>query len=177
MERFYLKNGKEVKVGEVISLHAKSSHPVLGEIEETITTTVTKELIPKLMEMGILTTSVKEKDVPKDVNYYIERIAHRMNWEAGKVTELFVKMQCIYPMAVFGTILREIAVEFDKKYSDHIENSAEIYVVSSLDGRITKANKAQIKNYRNFAAFRSLEDARTACKILREYLKVMYAKK
>jgi hypothetical protein len=46
-----------------------------------------------------------------------------------------------------------------------------------LDGRIYKVNKAHIKNYRNFAAFRSIEDAKTACKILREILKSMYAKK
>lgn len=43
-----------------------------------------------------------------------------------------------------------------------------------LDGRITKANKAHIKNYRNFAAFRSVSDAKIACSIVRDVLKEMF---
>ena len=62
----------------------------------------------------------------------------------------------------------------DKKYEDHIENSPEIYVISLLDGRITKANKAHIKNYRNFAAFRTIGDAKIACNIVKELLKELF---
>ena len=43
-----------------------------------------------------------------------------------------------------------------------------------FDGRITKANKAHIKNYRNFAAFRTVEDAKTACSIVRDILKELF---
>ena len=46
-----------------------------------------------------------------------------------------------------------------------------------FDGRITKANKAHIKNYRNFAAFRSVEDARIACRFLKGSLKEMFGGK
>ena len=80
----------------------------------------------------------------------------------------------ILPAAAFSMILREIAIELDKKYKDHIEKSPEIYVISMLDGRITKANKAHIKNYRNFAAFRSVSDAKIACTITRDILKEMF---
>ena len=83
-------------------------------------------------------------------------------------------MDSILPAAAFSMVLREIAVELDKKYEDHIENSPEIYVISMLDGRITKANKAHIKNYRNFSAFRTIEDARIACRIVKPILKEMF---
>ena len=46
-----------------------------------------------------------------------------------------------------------------------------------LDGRITKANKAYIKNYRNFAAFRTIEDAKIACRIVKPILKEMFKSK
>ena len=74
-------------------------------------------------------------------------------------------------------VLREIAIELDKKYEDHIENSPEIYVISMLDGKIAKANKAHIKNYRNFAAFRTIEDAKIACRIVKPILKEMFKNK
>ena len=70
--------------------------------------------------------------------------------------------------------MREIAIELDLKYKDHIQDSPKIYVVSLLDGRITEANKAHIKNYKNFAAFRSIEDAKIACRITRDILKEMF---
>ena len=43
-----------------------------------------------------------------------------------------------------------------------------------FDGRITKANKAHIKNYRNFAGFRTIEDAKIGCTITRDILKEMF---
>ena len=46
-----------------------------------------------------------------------------------------------------------------------------------LDGRITKANKAYIKNYRNFAAFRTIEDAKIACRIVKPILTEMFKSK
>ena len=86
-------------------------------------------------------------------------------------------MDSILPAAALSIILREIATELDKKYKDHIEKSPEIYVISTLDGRITKANKAHIRNYRNFAAFRTIEDAKIACKIVKPILKEMFKSK
>lgn len=45
------------------------------------------------------------------------------------------------------------------------ENSKEIYVISCLNGEITKVKDLnKIKNFKNFAAFRTLEDAITAKK-------------
>ena len=83
-------------------------------------------------------------------------------------------VDAILPSAAFSMVLREIAIELDKKYKDHINNSPEIYVISLLNGKITKATKAHIKNYRNFAAFRSIEDAKIACRITKDILKEMF---
>ena len=126
-----------------------------------------------------------KEEVVEDVNkghepelsmgFFIERIAMKKGWKPEKVENYLNSIDELYPQAAFSIMLREIAVYLDSKYKDHIENSDEIYTVSTLDGRIHKINKKAIKNFRNFAAFRTLEDAKTACNILRVPLKDMFS--
>lgn len=172
--------GKEVNFGDVVTYHSKNVHPERGVLEITVNSTLTEENLPIFKEAGLIKCAKDEEGcgpINTDVEYYIEKIAKRLGWSVVKTDKFLLKVHEIYPIAAFNIILREIAVELDKKYSDHIENSPEIFVLSTLDGRIVRANKSTIKNYRNFAAFRTLEDAKIACKILRNVLKWMYAKK
>ena len=179
MEKIYLKNGKEVKLGDTLTKVSKVKDPFFGKgtVEHVIK--VTKDILPKLIKAGIVTTKLDEKPVaetkiPMELDYYIEKIANKLNWKVEKVYNYLNNVDTILPAAAFSMVLREIAIELDKKYKDHIEKSPEIYVISTLDGRITKANKAHIKNYRNFAAFRTIEDAKIACTITRDILKGMF---
>lgn len=118
---------------------------------------------------------VKDK-IPTNINFYIDKIAAKLGWTSESVyTYIFLNnVDSVSPAAVLSMILREIAIELDKKYEGHIEDSSEIYVISMLNGKITKANKAHIKNYRNFAAFRTVSDAKIACSIVRDMLKEMF---
>lgn len=189
MEKFILKNGKEVKMGDKLIKHGVADTP-LGKgfiVQEII---VNEKTLPELIKAGVL-TPMKEcphkagclcrhcakGEVPMDMNFYIEKIAVRLGWKPEKVYNYLNSVDSILPAAAFSMVLREIAIELDKKYEDHIENSPEIYVISMLDGRITKANKAHIKNYRNFAAFRTIEDAKIACRIVKPILKEMFKSK
>ena len=183
MKKFYLKNGKEVQVGDTITKVIKTKHPLLGEVTMVENVVVTEAALPKLIEKGIITTSLgSDFDVDKvnpaeshmNLHYYVEKLAKKLNWKVEKVYNYLNTIDSVYPAAAFSMILREVAIELDKKYEDHIEKSPEIYVISMLDGKITKANKAHIKNYRNFAAFRTIEDAKTACSIVREILKELF---
>ena len=70
------------------------------------------------------------------------------------------------PAAAFSVLLREIAIDFDNNHEGNIEDSKEIWVISMANGDVVKMDKSKIKNYRNFAAFRSLEDANLAYSIL-----------
>lgn len=109
-----------------------------------------------------------------DLGYYIEKIANRKGWTVEKVNGWLGSIEDESPIAAFNIVAREIAIDLDKKYDDHIENSEKIYAISPLDGRIHEVCKAHIKNYRNFAAFRTIEDARFACTLLRDKLKGMF---
>ena len=176
MEKIYLKNGKEVQIGDTLTKVSKVKDPFFGKgtvIEHVIK--VTKDILPKLIKAGIVTTKLDKKPVaetkiPMELDYYIEKIANKLNWKVEKVYNYLNNVDTILPAAAFSMVLREIAIELDKKYEDHIDKSPEIYVISLLDGRITKANKAHIRNYRNFAAFRTIEDAKIACTITRDIL-------
>ena len=183
IEKFYLKNGKEVQIGDTLTKVTKTKHPLLGEGTVVESVVVTKAALPKLIERGIITTSpgsdfvyikVRPTEPHMNLHYYVEKLAKKLNWKVEKMYSYLNTIDSVYPAAAFSIVLREVAIELDKKYEDHIEKSPEIYVVSMLDGRITKANKAHIKNYRNFAAFRSVEDAKTACSIVREILKELF---
>lgn len=180
MEKIYLTNGKEVQIGDTLTKVSKVKDPFFGKGIVAQHIVVTKDILPKLLEAGIVTTTkpaksaVVESEVPMELEYYIQKIAEKLGWKMEKACNYLNSVDSILPAAAFSMVLREVAIELDKKYEDHIEKSPEIYVISMLDGRITKANKACIKNYRNFAAFRSISDAKIACKITRDILKEMF---
>ena len=180
MEKFYLTNGKEVQIGDILTKVSKVEDPFFGKGTVVHHIAVTKNTLPKLLEAGIVTTTkpvksvVKKTEVPMELEYYIQKIAEKLGWKVEKVYNYLNSVDTILPAAAFSMVLREVAIELDKRYEDHIENSPEIYVISLLDGRITKANKAHIKNYRNFAAFRTIGDAKTACNIVKELLKELF---
>ena len=185
MEKFILKNGKEVKMGDRL-IKNSIINTFFGKIVHLQEVIVNEKTLPELIKAGVLTQAdcthgtdchcghCTNNEIPMDINFYIEKIAARLGWKPEKVYNYLNNVDSILPAAAFSMVLREIAVELDKKYEDHIENSPEIYVISMLDGRITKANKAHIKNYRNFAAFRTIEDARIACRIVKPILKEMF---
>lgn len=179
MEKIYLTNGKDVQIGDTLTKVSKVKDPFFGKGTAVQHIVVTKDILPELLKAGIVTTtkpakSVVETEVPMELEYYIQKIADKLGWKVEKVYNYLNSVDAILPAAAFFMVLREIAIELDKKYKDHIEKSPEIYVISMLDGRITKANKAHIKNYRNFAAFRTIEDAKIACRITRDILKEMF---
>lgn len=183
MKKFYLKNGEEVKIGDTITKVTKDECCPFGGGIVVESIVVCEKTLPELIERGIIITSPgSDFDVDKvmpaeshmNLHYYVEKLAKKLNWKVEKVYNYLNTIDSVYPAAAFSMILREVAIELDKKYEDHIEKSPEIYVISMFDGKITKANKAHIKNYRNFAAFRSVEDAKTACSIVREILKELF---
>lgn len=115
-----------------------------------------------------------EAKVPLKLSYYVDKLAERKGWKFEKMSNFLNNLAEINLGAAFQVVLREVAIELDKKYADHIEKSEEIYCVSLTNGHIFKTDKKFIKNFRNFAAFRTIDDAKTACKITRGLLKDMF---
>lgn len=138
-----------------------------------------KEHLPK--ELTKIIDSEKDKilsaienSAPMCVGYYITSLAEKVGWKPEKMAGYLQNLWDINPAVVFSILLREIAIELDKKYEDHINNCEELFIISLMDGRIHKVPRAYIKNFRNFAAFRTEQDAKIACRILRDVLKEMF---
>lgn len=168
-EKLYLAGtGKEVAIGDKIR-----GHFAKGDVASVTVITISDTTIPMLKDAGILVTTPLVNPVPT-VSQAIERIAERLGWKPQKVEGYLNTLATIMPMAAFNMVAREIAIMLDAKYPDHINKSEKIYCISPLDGRIHEICKKHIKNYRNFAAFRSIDDAKIACGILREPLKEMF---
>ena len=106
------------------------------------------------------------KDENRDIKYYVKLLADKQGWKEDKMDGFLAKLYEINPGAVISIILKEIAIELDKKYPDHIRFSPEIYIFSANRGKIVKLDKDKIKTFKFFAAFRTKEDAEFAIKVM-----------
>lgn len=174
MKKFIVvKNGKEINFGDKI-LITKSVNTPIGITIVSKVAIVTKELMDKLIKDGKVNV-VEEKDINKIWNNAIENLTKKTNWKEEKLLNILNTLHLANPWAATQMVLREIAIELDKKYDDHINKSEKIYVISPQDGRIHEINKKTIKNYKAFPAFRSIEDAKIACSLIREHLKSIFS--
>ena len=171
MKKFvFTQSGKEVKMGDKLAIGVDSTYGFIP----FYTVIVCEESIPSLIEDGII-KEVEDKGTHVDPNFYIEHLAERIHWNVGNLKKYLGNLYTIYPAAVFSILLKEIALVLDEKYNNYIENSKEIYGISSLNGEVTKVKDLnKIKNFKNFAAFRTLDDALAAKHILKGLSDVLF---
>lgn len=173
MKFIVAKSGKEINLGDKILIVEAVNTPV-GMIEALKIVTVIKELMSKFIKDGKVNV-VEEKDTNKIWSNAIESLSKKTNWKEEKLLNILTTLHLANPWAATQMVLREIAIELDKKYDDHINKSEKIYAISPQDGRIHEINKKTVKNYKAFPAFRSIEDAKIACSLIREYLKSIFS--
>ena len=178
MSKFiFTKTGTEVKFGDIMSLTYDKETPI-GKTKISYQTPLTEENLEYFLVAGII-KEVKHKEpcatiVSTNLEYYINKIANRLNWNYNKTLNYISNLGKINNSVVFHTLLKEIALEIDKSYEGHINELPEIYVISTITGEVNKIKSSYVKNYRNFAAFRSKEDADLAIKILHPIYKEMF---
>jgi hypothetical protein len=123
--------------------------------------TLTEEMADLLIKVGVL----EKKEYPQ-LGEYVAKVAKRLGLSDTTTVMLLTALRQHYKQAVISIILKEIAIDLDKKYPDHIRNSKDIYVISAMNMKIYKAVKDNIKSFDRFAAFRTLEDAKKAIEIV-----------
>ena len=174
MKKFILADsGKEINFGDRILIVEDVNTPFsITRIQRV--TVVTKELMDKLIKDGKVNV-VEENGINKIWNDAIKSLSKKTNWKGEKLLNILATIHLANPWAATQMVLREIAIELDKKYDDHINKSEKIYAISPQDGRIHEINKKTIKSYKAFPAFRSIEDAKIACSLIREHLKIIFS--
>lgn len=166
----FVETGKEVEMGKTLAFGIHSAYGFMP----FYTVIVCEESIPFLIEEGVV-KEVEEEGTHVNPNFYLEHLAGRIHWNVDNLRKYLGNLYTIYPAAVFSILLREVAIVLDEKYDNHIENSKEIYVISCLSGEITKVKDLnKIKNFKNFAAFRTLDDALAAKHILKDPMKQLF---
>lgn len=171
MKKFiWVHNGKEVKMGVKLTVTISTAY---GEIP-LYHITVNEKNIQGLIEDGV----IQEVNIePPTIDFFLKHLADRCHWVINTLTIYLRGIEELNPMAIFSIILKEIAIVFDEKYQDHISNSKKIYIISSIDGEIKEIkDPSKIKSFRNFAAFRTLEEAIQAKEILKNYWEKLFGK-
>jgi hypothetical protein len=173
-QKFYINlDGKrqEVSIGDTI-FGTKSSPTGTT----TVIATVTEDSIPMLKKFGIIEKAPSTGNFEVLIGTILHNLAVKMN-ESEEMS--IATLKTVYkasPIAVFSIMLKEAALTIDSLYPDCITNCEEVYVISTLDGKIHKVKKQQIKSYKNFAAFRTVEDALKAYKVIKSYLHEEFSK-
>lgn len=161
-------NGKEVKIGEAITVFKDSKFETFfGKGSAIILVKMTEANIPALLKEGIIIEKPSDKEIPIDVDYYVSKVANKLGWKEKKFRNYLEVLAIINPIGAFNILLKAIAIELDKKYPDHISKSENIFIVSVFDGSIRQADKSHIKTYKHFSAFRTREDAQFALHVLK----------
>lgn len=164
----FVPTGREANIGDVLVQVER----MFGVNVPVRTIVITKDSLPKLIKEGLIHEVNDDSGIT--VQSAVKHLAERIGWKVNNLEKYFDNLYKIHPAAVFSVILKEVAIMLDEKYPDHINNSKEVYIISALNGCITKVDKAHIKNFKNFAAFRSIEDAKIACRIVRDILEEMF---
>lgn len=140
--------------------------------------TLTDEEKVKLWE-NLTGMAKKEANSPQETNALTmekvyTRLASKLGWKQEKLKGWIKSLKTICPMAAFYMLGNQIAIELDRKYKDHIRNCKTIFTITPL-GEYREIETKKIKDYKNIAAFRNLEDLKFAWLLLCEELPEMLA--
>ncbi len=122
---------------------------------------IDKKFNKKLSSTGLLSTA-------------IDNLAAKLKWKPEKLLGVLDKLKEVNVAITFSLVLKQIAIDLDKKYKDHILKSPELYCISLFDGTICKVTPNKDGNYTNMALFRSEEEAQSAIEALKFIYKEMF---
>ena len=178
--KFITKEGKKVSLGEPFSVTAT----LKDEGVETNFIFRSSRLTSSQAKMLVMRGILKEEKFPDRkaipmVPTTDEVFALVSTWLMGTPHEKDTAKEFLTAMpdyARFSVILRALAVLIDRKYPDHINNADvdKYFTIDMTNGRVCEVPKGKIKNFRNFAAFRSIDDIKIATKILRPFIKELW---
>lgn len=170
---FITKEGKRVFLNEPFNTCFETKEEGCTVVHLIKTNKLDAVTAERLVRLGVL----KEYGVPKAENITIKDMFKLIGeWIVGTpdAVETIIELLNTLPDYIkFEMMLRAAAVLIDRKYPDHINNAKvdKYYTINMTDGKVCEVPKKSIKNFRNFAAFRTLDDIKIATKLLRPLMK------
>ena len=175
---FSTQTKKEVHFGDIITF-VNSCETPFGKGQMSVDVTVTKSNIDALLKEGILYK--QGSDRPTDYVWYFNNYSQKIN--KGNIfleDEVFDSKSINFFGEKYGynlilsIVLKEIANTLNAEYSEPISKGDFVYAISLINGKIVEVTKDRIVNYNNFTAFRTLEDAKFAKKVVTPLLIKMF---
>ena len=170
---FITKEGKRVFLNEPFNACFETEEEGCTVVHLIRTNKLDATTAERLVRLGVL----KEYGVPKAENITINDMFKLIGeWIVGTpdaVGTIVELLNTLPDYIKFEMMLRAAAVLIDRKYPDHINNAKvdKYYTINMTDGKVCEVPKKCIKNFRNFAAFRTLDDIKIATKLLRPLMK------
>lgn len=170
---FITKEGKRIFLNEPFNACFETEEEGCTVVHLIRTNKLDATTAERLVRLGVL----KEYGVPKAENITIKDMFKLIGeWIVGTpdAVETMVELLNTLPDYIkFEMMLRAAAVLIDRKYPDHINNAKvdKYFTINMTDGKVCEVPKKSIKNFRNFAAFRTLDDIKIATKLLRPLMK------
>lgn len=170
---FITKEGKRVFLNEPFNACFETKEEGCTVVHLIRTNKLDAATAERLVRLGVL----KEYGVPKAENITIKDTLKLIGeWIVGTpdAIKTTIELLNIFPDYIkFEMMLRAAAVLIDRKYPDHINNAKvdKYFTINMTDGKVCEVPKKSIKNFRNFAAFRTLDDIKIATKLLRPIMK------
>ena len=170
---FVTKEGKRVFLNEPFNACFETKEEGCTVVHLIRTNKLGAATAERLVRLGVL----KEYGVPKAENITINDMFKLIGeWIVGTpdaVGTIVELLNTLPDYRKFEMMLRAAAVLIDRKYPDHINNAKvdKYYTINMTDGKVCEVPKKSIKNFRNFAAFRTLDDIKIATKLLRPLMK------
>lgn len=186
MKKYFLNNGEEIKFGDIINATKDEGYKTT-----IITCMFDKDSIDFLKELGIvIEKDVEEKTTKKQENsdkelismvsyldYVLDYVANKIGASRVEAVKYLYSLEKINPLAVLTVYLKRISYRLNKKYSNTpIRELPKIYIISVYDGKVKAICPKDIKNLKNFAWFRSKEDAEFARQCVINLIEKMFGK-
>ena len=164
MKKYFTTDGRELIIDKPVTV------TLTNRIDSKYRIISACELDNLLLDYLIKTKAVICKHVeefkPSDKpSYYVHKLADKLKIPVDQFYKTIEAIRKYSPITVFSMLLKQIALELDKRYKDHIRDVDETYAISVTTGNIIKIYTKGCR-YNNIALFRSVEDARFAVKVL-----------
>ena len=174
--KYYTQKGEEVKIGEFCTITGEF-HGKYYDNTYCFHGILTEEEAKKFVSMGMLNPKDEEEKSDKVVLDSIYTLYHfisdRTGWTYEETTEALANLHKTDKVLHLQYLLRYTAIMLDENYSNHISKSKELYVFDLPTGVICLYTGTP-KVWNTVAWFRSLEDIRTACRVLRKFIKEIF---
>ena len=186
MKKYFLNNGEEIKFGDIINATKDEGYKTT-----IITCIFDEDSIDFLKELGIvIEKGIEEKTTKKQENsdkelinmvsyldYVLDYVANRIGASRVEAVKYLYSLEKINPLAVLTVYLKRISYRLNKKYDNTpIRELPKIYIISVYDGKVKAICPKDIKNLKNFAWFRSKEDAEFARRCVIKIKEKMFGK-